>query len=126
MVTVDYQLFFQESFSQTFRTGNYASGMGKDFGPWYDVCSGPPLTGYALSNQSFDMSGDDGRGCLSWGKCESPSKAADGGACARFQLQGKEAKFPDAMEVKHGSATLRVTWSLIRSEPRLLQVPSKN
>ena len=119
VVVVDYQLFLKERFSQTFTTGRYASGEGKGKSDWYDVCSGPPLTGYVMSSQSFSVVGDDNRACSNYADCNPPTRSSDGGFCAQFRLQGKEAVFPDPDQVKHGFATLVVESVLIHTDARL-------
>jgi hypothetical protein len=122
-VLLDYALFKQSSVELELKTPRYASGLGEDWGPWYQVCSGAAPSEYSYKSNSFSVSGDDGRGCTAWVNCEA-IKADSTDVCYRFQVQGKEAKFPDGAETKHAEATLKVRWDLIEAEPRLLVPPS--
>lgn len=121
LIVVHYLMFKTATIAQTFKTSNLASGLGKDWGPWYDVCSGPAPPGYTVTKENFEIEGGN-RGCHSWGECN--LKQSDNeNVCYEFRLQGKEAKFPDAAEIVKAQGNLQVSWVLIPTPPRLERVP---
>lgn len=122
LIVVDYQLLAKKSVELKLQTPGLASGFGKDWGPWYTVCSGPAPKGYTLSSEGFGVTGPDGRGCTAWVNCERHQRN-DQNVCWVFQVQGREAQFPDGADIVKANATLTVTWDLVPLTPSLVAIP---
>jgi len=125
LVMIDYEMYDAAIATLTLRTPGLVSGMGKDWGPWYSVCAGPAPNGYTLRNDEFGVSGPDGRGCTAWVNCERV-KYDNENVCWKFQVQGREAKFPDPKEEVKANASLTVRWTLVPTPPVLSRIEDEN
>lgn len=125
LVMIDYEMYDAAIATLTLRTPGLVSGMGKDWGPWYSVCSGAAPHGYTLKNDEFGVSGPDGRGCTAWVNCERV-KYDNENVCWKFQVQGREAEFPDPQEEVKANASLTVRWTLVPTNPVLARIEDED
>jgi hypothetical protein len=118
LVNVDFQLFAENRLRTVLATPSLVSGLGKAWGPWYDVCSGPAPPGYALAGDDFSVEGPE-RGCGSWVNCERTHRDSSN-VCWKFQIQGREAVFlKNPHETVKATGKLVVSWDLVASTPKL-------
>jgi hypothetical protein len=83
-------------------SGAKASGEGKGWSEWYQLCGVVP-PGYTLASGEFRLVGD--RSCGAWAECEETQKTNDQ-VCYRFRMQGHDERF--APRVASSEGILRI------------------
>lgn len=90
---------------RVFTSGPKASGLGKSWSEWYELCSEPAAAAYVVSATDFALRGD--RSCGAWSECRQ-TRQTSASVCYQFRLQGHDEWFPPRPAFSEG--ILRVTF----------------
>lgn len=96
--------------TETYTSGDVASGACKDFGAWSTVCTPDKPANWSIAEQHFQITGDRAGGA--YARAEPLGTITQTKACYRFQTQGhdEECGHSGNTGIHYSQGVLTVTW----------------
>lgn len=96
--------------TETYYSDNAASGACKDFGSWASVCSPAKPSGWTITYEHFELTGD--RAGCAYAICEPDGPITDTKVCYHFRTQGhdEECGHSGNTGIHYSKGVLTVVW----------------